>query len=410
MTHFGLLCNPSTSHMMAMLSLGRELQKRGHCVTLFAQPDLERMAKKDAIPFRALDNSRNYVPLAETFNSHLGGIGDVIRFGIGETSLYCEEAPQIMESAGVQCLIADQLVIAGRTLAERLNIPFVTLCCSVPNSTDPDIPPSFMPWPYNSGWKARFRNWLVYRVMDLFSLPVSRKLNAYRRRWSMAPHRRLDDTFSRLAQITQLVPEFDFPHKVLPAHLYYVGPYHRKDNPGIDFPYERLDGRPLIFSVLGTALGATPGIWQTIAESCLGLDGQLVISLGGRGKTEDYSNLPGHPLVVPYAPQRELLKRVTLMITHAGLNSVMETLCQGVPLVTLPGPNDQAGVAMRVAASGTGEVLPLKACTPDKLRPLVQRVYSDPRYKTRSLILQKAIQRTRGIEEAAEIAERVSQT
>jgi MGT family glycosyltransferase len=410
MTHFGLLCNPSTSHMMAMLALGGELQKRGHCVTLFAQPDLEAVAKKEGLSFRALDNSRDHVPPAETFNRSLGGPGDTILFGMGETALYCEEAPKAMESAGVQCLIGDQLVVAGRTVAERLNIPFVTLCCSVPNSTNADIPPSFMPWPYRSAWPARCRNWAVYRIMDLFSLPISRRLNAYRRQWSLAPHRSLDDTFSPWAQITQLVPEFDFAYKVRAPHLCYVGPYHRRDNPGIEFPYERLDGRPLIFSALGTALGATPGIWQTIAESCLGLDTQLVISLGGRGKPDDYANLPGGPMVVAYAPQRELLKRVTLMITHGGLNSVMETLCQGVPLVTLPARYDQAGVGMRVAASGTGEVLRLKECTPGKLRPLVEKVFNGPKYKAEALKMQQAIQKTRGIEEAAEIAERVSRT
>lgn len=44
----------------------------------------------------------------------------------------------------------------------------------------------------------------------------------------------------------------------------------------------------------------------------------------------------GDPVVVRYAPQVELVKRAAAVITHAGLNTVLETLAEGVPLVALP--------------------------------------------------------------------------
>jgi zeaxanthin glucosyltransferase len=411
--HFGALANPSPSHLAAIVSLGHELQSRGHRFTLFGEPDLAGIAERSGISALALDNGRNYLPSATSFVAGLGsGLSyrEMVRYGIGEMALYCERAPKSMEAEGVQCLIADQLVAVARTVAERLNVPLVTICCSIPNSTDPDLPPSPMPWRYKPVWWARCRNRLMYSAMALFSIPVSRRLNAYRHQWGLPPHRKLDDTFSPLAQVTQLVREFDFPFRKPPANLHYVGPYHREDDQHVEFPYDRLDGRPLIFAVLGRLLGTTPGIWQTIAESCLGLDAQLVISLGGRGKIEDYRDLPGQPLVVAFAPQCELLKRVTLMITHGGLNSVMETLNRGVPMISLPAFGaDQPGVAMRVAASGAGEILPLNRCRTEMLRPLVKRVFSHASYKAHALVLKKAIQKTRGIEDAADIAERVSQ-
>jgi len=39
------------------------------------------------------------------------------------------------------------------------------------------------------------------------------------------------------------------------------------------------------------------------------------------------------PLVVEYAPQLELLAKARLTITHAGLNTVLDSLSNGVPLV-----------------------------------------------------------------------------
>lgn len=99
------------------------------------------------------------------------------------------------------------------------------------------------------------------------------------------------------------------------------------------------------------------------------------------------------------------------MITHGGLNSAMETLTQGVPLISLYGAaGDQPGVAMRIAASGAGEILSLKLCRTDRLRPLVRRVFADASYRAHASIMQKAIQKTRGIQAAADIVERVSRS
>lgn len=295
---------------MALVTLGRELQKRGHRFTLFGVPDLEKAAGKHGISFQALDHSRDYLPGLDDFIQDVGqenflSYRDLLKYGIGEIALYCEQGPKAMENAGIECLVADQVVIPASTVAERINVPFVGVCNAVPLCTRADVPPCSKPWPYSRAWWARLRNRITYDVVALFSLPFSRKLNSYRRRWGLSPYRNIDETFSTLAQITQLVPEFDFPYQMPLANQYYVGPFQREDYHGVDFPYERLDGRPLIFAVLGTLLGAKPGIWQTIAESCLGLDAQLVISLGGRGRPEDYSRLPGQPLVVSFAPQRE---------------------------------------------------------------------------------------------------------
>jgi UDP-glucoronosyl and UDP-glucosyl transferase len=45
--------------------------------------------------------------------------------------------------------------------------------------------------------------------------------------------------------------------------------------------------------------------------------------------------LPGDPIVVPYAPQESLLSKASLFLTHAGLNSALESLGHGIPIVVL---------------------------------------------------------------------------
>jgi UDP:flavonoid glycosyltransferase YjiC (YdhE family) len=56
-------------------------------------------------------------------------------------------------------------------------------------------------------------------------------------------------------------------------------------------------------------------------------------------------------LLLPRAPQIEILKRASLFITHNGMNSTSESIHYGVPMICLPQAmfTDQPVVAKRVA-------------------------------------------------------------
>src|SRR5580658_8714154 len=66
-------------------------------------------------------------------------------------------------------------------------------------------------------------------------------------------------------------------------------------------------------------------------------------------------------------PQLELLKGAALCITHAGLNTALEALTQGVPMVALPIGYDQPGVAARIVYHGVGESLEIEKLTGEQL-------------------------------------------
>ena len=50
---------------------------------------------------------------------------------------------------------------------------------------------------------------------------------------------------------------------------------------------------------------------------------------------EKFRGLPDNFLVRQYVPQQQLLEHVDLFITHAGMNSVNEAICFGVPMIML---------------------------------------------------------------------------
>jgi MGT family glycosyltransferase len=173
----------------------------------------------------------------------------------------------------------------------------------------------------------------------------------------------------------------------------------------VDFAWERLDGRPLVYASLGTLQNGSEDIFRIIADACAGLDAQLLISLGGGLDPERLGILSGDPVVVKYAPQLEIVKLAAAVITHAGLNTTLESLAEGVPLVCIPMGNDQPGVAARVAARGAGVVVPRRRLNAKRLRSAVRAVLKDEKYRSAAREMKAAILRVDGLERAADIIE-----
>src|SRR5262249_344705 len=90
---------------------------------------------------------------------------------------------------------------------------------------------------------------------------------------------------------------------------------------------------------------------------------------------------PSNVVVVRRAPQIELLKRAALCITHAGLNTALESLAEGVPMVAIPIGYDQPGVAARIAHHGVGEFVDIEDLTVERARGLIEQVLNNPGYR-----------------------------
>ena len=205
------------------------------------------------------------------------------------------------------------------------------------------------------------------RFLARVASPILTVVNQQRKAWGLKPQREWSEALSTLAQVAQMPAalEFDIPMRDRHPLLHYTGPFvDPQQRPAIDFPWDRLDGRPLIYASLGTLQNGSEDIFRTIAAACASLPVQLVISLGAGLDQQRLGVLAGDPIVVKYAPQLELIKRSAIVITHAGINTALESLSEGVPLVCIPIGNDQPGVAARVAARGAGVVVPARSSMP----------------------------------------------
>jgi UDP:flavonoid glycosyltransferase YjiC (YdhE family) len=321
------------------------------------------------------------------------------------TKMVLRDGPRAVCEAGCNALLVDEADMGGN-VAEHLGLPFVSLAFFPPLIHTDRIPPFCFGWKAGQDVFSRLRNRMGLRLLRRVAHPIFAVMNRQRAAWGLTRLKRSTDMLSALAQIAQLPRGLEFATAPRLENLYYTGPWvDPRQRPAVEFPWERLDRRPLVYASLGTLQNGSEKPFRTIAEACDGLGVQLVLSLGGGMEPERLGQLRGDPVVVRYAPQLELIKRAAAVITHAGLNTVLETLAEGVPMVALPQGNDQPGVASRLAASGAGVVLTRRRVTVAAVRAALRTVLEDGRYREAARRLQTEINAVDGLTRAAEVIE-----
>lgn len=403
-----------------MCALALELQRRGHTVIFFGVPDaVAKLANLNLTisEIGTFDYPKGSIDAAyRTLGKLTGkaGLEFTINLFKRETQMLFREAPQAIREANIEVLIIDQISLSMATVADYLDLPFVTVCNAMLINREPAVPPYSTHWAYSTTPWARLRNRLGNALVDFLTRDLWQEIVEQRRHWRLPTYQRRDDAYSPLAQVCQLPQALDFPREQLPDHFHYIGRFQDPSGTepitfdNIDFPFERLNGQPLIYASLGTLQNQRPEIFECIAKSCLSLDAQLVISLGN--PQAQSIDLPGNPIVVPFAPHQQLIERSKVVVTHAGMNTVLTALGCGVPLVAIPITNEQPGIAARLARTKAGKTLQLGKLNETTLRTAISEVLVESSYRNNAQRLQKMIQASGGVEQAADILEKAAQT
>jgi MGT family glycosyltransferase len=309
----------------------------------------------------------------------------------------------------VDALVLDESESGLGAVPMHLGMPYVHISNALPIDFSGNTPPCTFDWPHETTSEALARNREgVHRLLQMYE-PITSVGRVYAERvgldidWS-DPRA----TISKLAWITQMPEQFDFKDAHWPAQFHYTGPFH--DGHGrieSDFPWDRLTGEPLIYASMGTLQNGLESVFSRIAEAVGTRPGiQLVLSIGPALDATKINSLPSNSIVVSNAPQMDLLKRATLCITHAGLNTALESLAQGVPMVAIPVSIDQPGVAARIADTKTGAYLPLQEMTAVRLSSLISDVIDNPECRKNANTMKESIARADGLGKAADLLER----
>ena len=413
----GFVCVPLSGHLNPMIALARKLRSRGHKVIFFGFPDAERPVRAAGLDFIAFGESEYPVGATAALYAHLATLSgeDVTRYSCQEVYPYrcqisLEQLPQKLSAAGVQALLIDKAHHFVELLAIKMGIPYVQVWNTLHYDGSGASPPFNFNWPHATTSEAIDRNLEGVRKLDIAFTQTCDVAKS----WAKTNNLEIDwnvpgATASPFAIISQSPREFDFADIPHPESFYYTGPF--QDDLGrepISFPWKQLTGEPLIYASMGTLFTGMDRIYHAILEVIRELQGgQLVLSIGRNIQIADLEPIPSNAIVVSSAPQIELLNRASLCITHAGMNTAMESLAVGVPMIAIPVGFDQPGVATRIQYHGIGESLPVETLTVEALSAAVCRVFKDPAYRNKARYFQEVIAKTRGLDLAADIIERV---
>lgn len=200
--------------------------------------------------------------------------------------------------------------------------------------------------------------------------------------------------YSTLAGVPELIlcpKEFDFPRpERSQRNLHYVEASIdlEREEPSFDWTgFE--DGCPLIYCALGSQShlyqGAKEFFQTAINAMTASPKRRMIISIGHKLDHSDFDNLPSNVRLVKNAPQLEILKKASLMITHGGLNSVKECIYAGVPMIVLPQLSEQPKNAVRVEFHGLGLRGNMQKLTVEQLLSKIAQIEANPRFKEQVL-------------------------
>lgn len=314
------------------IGLGRMLVEHGHRVRIFAPALYADRVTAAGCVLRPFPPEAEFDPGRGRAMEEQGAF--LMQTFYGRALVDAVEAELAAEPADV--VVVDFLLRSLICFAEQLPVPAAHLIHTIfrfHGSTD------------DGGWTMRYDQVNAVREeMGLESLPVGPESV------SVALARRA------AAGLVVMPSEFD-PWPDPPANVVHVGPITEEAAaPEWDAPWPPGDDRPLVVVTMGTTYMHHEAVLERIDEALAGLEVRVLVLTGSELGPEEVAFAPGVE-VRRFVPHSAVLPGAALVMTHAGMGTLMAAFAAGVPALCLPLGRDQPGNAARVEELGAGVAL-----------------------------------------------------
>ncbi len=398
MAKYVMFSTPGHGHVNPTLALTQELVARGEQVIYYLTDEFRPAVEATGATFRSYSkemfwDSQANTPGKKADMSFLFGrmMKTLIQASNRMLPLFLEE----IREAQIDCILYDTMFLPAALLSQILHLPTVALCSSYVSNEYSDRHQfqfglnQFMPDP------QRFLQSMASLNEDLTSLYKTYNLEPVDLRTLRKDAKDLNIVF--LPRAFQPAGDtfderFVFVGPSLQTQRYYSG----------DFPLERLGKRPQLYISLGTAFNNQPEFYNLCFDAFGQTEWQVVLALGTRVDLAALKEPPANFILAPHVPQLQVLGQTDVFVSHGGMNSTMESLTFGVPLVVIPQMVEQGMTARRVRELGLGLALDMETLTSESLRAAVAQVAHEPTIRTNLHEMQREIHESGGCQRAAE--------
>ncbi len=337
------------------LGLGRRLIARGHSVRVLAHRTLRERIEAARCAFRPFPAALEWDPAKgrafedqrEAFRAILVGLP------LAETVL----AEVRREPADV--LIVDCMLRSALCAAKCARLPTVALV------------------------HMRYRNFAEVRDPMAWEWDFE-PVNETRQRLGLKPVPRQDERLiirlwrccdRLLVVMPREFEDFDGP---LLQNARYVGPVFEGDEEEApwDLPWPPDHPHPLVVVSFSSTYMHHEVVLGRVLAALEPLSVRAVVTLGG-GLEPNEVSAPSDVVVRRYVPHAIVLPHASMVVTHAGMGTIMAAFAHGVPMLCMPLGRDQSENAQKVEALAAGRTISPEASVEEVRAAIVDVIGSD---------------------------------
>lgn len=381
MARFLFVVPPFTGHINPTVSVGHLLAERNHDVAWVGHPSkLQPLlgASDRLLPLPEGIGSGHFNELQEKSTS-LRGI-EAMKFLWQDVLIPLGRQMRAGLEAAVDAfnptvMVVDQQALAGGLVARRRSLRWATFTTSAAGLIEMPLP---LVW-----------QWVLDQMAEL---QREAGLDDIVERPDISPELMVVFTTKALAG------ERDYP-----GHYQFVGPSITARDQKVDFPWEALaKDRPKVLVSLGTVNADRAGPFcKKLVQAMQNQPVQLIVAAA----PALMPCIPDNFIVQDYLPQLALLPHVDAVVSHAGQNTVSETLANGLPLVVTPIKDDQGLIASQVVQAGAGVRVRFGRLQAEKLAQAIFQVLNEPTYRRAAERIRASFEAAGGAARAAELLE-----
>lgn len=383
---------PSAGHSNATFPIVRELVQRGHEVTYYLTEGYRAPVEAAGARFTAYPDT---LVADDFFETH--GVNGSNPLKTAASLIHTSRAllPELLASVRAESpdlIVFDSMCAWGWQVAQVLGIPHAS------SMTLLVMPSSLIA---SSGMLGRLVSVLLRNIPVL--IDFMRGALRLRQEFGL-PIPQVDHFLNKQGQITINFTSRSFQPlgDTMPASIKFVGPQLAAAKLVENDLLAQLDGRPLVYVSLGTVINQNVDFFRQALHAFADSPYQVLLSIGSKNDPAALGPLPGNVLVRPFVPQVAVLQRAAAFVTHAGMNSVQESLYFNVPLALVPQQIEQRLVARRVVQLGAGLMSAKPTVPAGELRTMVERLLTEPGFKTQAARIGESLRQAGGTPRAVD--------
>ncbi len=383
---------PAHGHVNPTLPLAAELVRRGHHVIYYGFAEFEQQIQSTGAEFKAYSiDFKDFKTMK--FNNMLFILWRLIQV----SDILTNELLPIIAASPPDLILHDSMASWGRYIGRAACIPAVSTCVTF--AFDPilgKIPSWRLLGKLCYDW---FTNWGYF--METRAI-----INKLAKTYHFKPHLPVElfNNYEKNNIVFTAQSIQPFGKKYDLSRYHFVGCSVAKRPKALDFDWSILSIRPLIYVSLGTLMGKDATFFKTIMAAFADSPYQLLLSIGQFLDIQDLGEIPSNCVVKNHVPQLEVLQRTAVFVTHAGLNSLNESVYYGIPMVMVPQQIEQDYNARHFAKLGCGI---LAKPNPTALRTAVDTILKSDFYRKKCVEFGADLQNAGGYLRAADIVEHI---